>query len=132
MAIGCFTLGMSFEDVVYHCKAETSHQFSVELLMMVSHTVAQAMEIVKQMPCLFISQFYYRVLIQRNTAPDTVIVGWQKVLQKLIVGSKPLHLHIVMCSKITYTIGYRYYYKVVLHYVITTLIKHKATLTCKA
>ena len=58
MAIGCFTLGMSFEDVVYHCKAETSHQFSVELQMMVSHTVAQAMEIVKQMLCLFISQFY--------------------------------------------------------------------------
>ena len=61
------------------------------------HAFTQTMEVIQYMACLLVSQLNDRVLVQRDTATDTVVVRRQQVLQKLIIGSKPLHLQVGMC-----------------------------------
>ena len=78
MRICGFPLGMSLEDVVHHCQAETAHQFTMEQKVTVVHAVTQPMEVIKQMSCLFIRQFDDGVLVQRDTATDAVVVRWQQ------------------------------------------------------
>ncbi len=65
MRIGGFTLGMGLEDVVHHRETQTAHEFVVEHQLTLHHTVAQTVEVNKQMSCLFVCQFDDGVLIQR-------------------------------------------------------------------
>ncbi len=74
MRVCGFSLGMGLEDVVHHRQAETTHQFTMELMMAVVHAVTKTMEVIKQMSCLFICQFDNGVLVQRDTATDAVVV----------------------------------------------------------
>ncbi len=74
MRVCRFSLGMGLEDVVHHCQAEAAHQFAVELQVAVFHPVAQPMEVIQQMFGLLIRQFDDRVLVQRYTATDAVVV----------------------------------------------------------
>ena len=64
MRVGGFALGMRLEDVVHHRQTEAAHQFAIELQVAVVHAVAQAVEVIQQMPCLLIRQFDDRIVVQ--------------------------------------------------------------------
>ena len=128
MGICSITLGMGLEDVVHHRQTEAAHQFLVELQMAVVLAVTKTMEVNKQMSCLFVCQFDDGVLIQRDTATDTVVVRRQQVLQELVVGGEPLHLHILMCREVADTGRHRYHHQVVLRDVVAMLVEHKTAL----
>ena len=86
------------------------------------------MEIVKQVSCLLICELDNRILIQRDAPPDAVVVGWQQILQKLIVGSKPFHLHVGMGSQVLHPVGHGNHHQVVPCDVITMFVEHKTPL----
>ena len=69
-----------------------------------------------------------RILIQRDAAPNAVIVRRQQVLQKLIVGGEPLHPHVAMGGKVAHAVRHGNHQQVVLHDVIAVLVEHKAAL----
>ena len=119
---------MSLKDVVHHRQAKTAHQFTMELQMALTHPVAQTMEVIKQMPCLLVGEFDDRVLIQRDAAPNAVVIRWQQVLQELIIGSKPLHLHVGMGGQILHPVGHGNHHQIVLRDMIAMLIEHKTPL----
>ena len=74
MRIGGFTLGMGLEDVIYQCKTEASHEFIIELQIIIAHSSLKSAEVFKDMRCLFFRQRNNRVLIEGDTATDAVIV----------------------------------------------------------
>ena len=98
MRVGSFPLGMGLENVVHHRQAEAVHQLLMELHVTVVHAVTHTMEVIQQMPNLFVGEFDDGILVQRDTASDAVVVRWQQVLQMLVVGSKPLHLQESACA----------------------------------
>ena len=100
--------------------------------MAVTHAVTQPVEVVEQMAGLLIRQFDDGVLVQRDATPDAIVVRWQQILQELIVGRKPLHLHIAVCRNVFYPIRIRYHYQVVLRNVVTMFIEHKTALASRA
>ena len=61
------------------------------------------MEVGKQMAGLFVCELDDWILVQRDAATDAVVVRWQQVLQELIVGGKPLHLHISVSREVADT-----------------------------
>ena len=131
MGIGGITLGMSLEDVVHHRQTETAHEFPIELQVAVFKAVAKAMEVIQEMPGLFICQLDDGILVQRDAAPDTIVVRWQQILQELIIGSKPFHLHVGMCSKVLHLVGHGYHHQIVFHNVIAMLVEHKTPFPCR-
>ena len=55
---------MCIEYVVHHCETEASHQFAVELVVLVIHSVTQTVEVVEQVLCLFVGETDDGILIQ--------------------------------------------------------------------
>ena len=86
------------------------------------------MEIFKDVGCLFVSEPYDGIVVKRYAAPDAVVVGRQLALQELVVGGKPLHLHVRRCSKVFNLVGLGYDYEVVASDVVASLVVHEATL----
>ena len=76
MGVCGITLGVNLKDVVHHCQTKAAHQFPIELHVAATHTVTQTMEIIQQVLRLFVREFDDRVLIQRNTAPDAIVIRW--------------------------------------------------------
>ena len=74
MGVGSISLCMSFEDVVHHGQAETAHQFTIELQMLVAHALTNPVKVAEQMTGLIICEFDDRVLVQRDAAADAVVV----------------------------------------------------------
>ena len=132
MRVGGVALGVSLEYVVHHCEAEAAHEFAIELQMTVLHTVAEAMEITEQLLHLLVCQTDDGVLVERDTASYAVVITWQLVLQKLIIGSKPLHLHIGMSSQTLHPGGCGDDHKIVLDYVVATFVEHETALPSRA
>ena len=73
-----------------------------------------------------------RILVQRDTATDAVVVRRQQVLQELVISSKPFYLQVCMCRQIADTIRHRYHHQVVLHDMVASLVEHKTCLPCQA
>ena len=99
--------------------------------MTVGHAVAKPMEIGKQNAGLFVCESDDRVLIQRDAAADTIVIRWQQVLQELVVGGKPLHLHIGVGRNVTDAGGHGYYHQIVFHDVVASVIEHETAFTCR-
>jgi len=100
--------------------------------MTVLHTVAEAMEITEQLLHLLVCQTDDGVLVERDAASDAVVVAGQLVLQKLIIGSKPFHLHIGMGCQTLHPGGCGDDHEVVLDYVVAAFVEHETTLPCRA
>ena len=128
MRFGRFVLGMRLKNVVHHRQTKTAHQLTMELQMALTHTVAQTMEIIKQVPGLLVGEFDDRILIQRDAASDAVVIRWQQVLQELIVGGKPFHLHVGMGCQILHPVGHGNHHQVVPSDMIAMFVEHKTPL----
>ena len=74
MSVGGITLSMGLEDVVHHGQAETAHQFTIELQMLVAHALTNPVKVTEQMTGLIICEFDDRVLVLRDAAADAVVV----------------------------------------------------------
>jgi hypothetical protein len=123
---------MNLEDVIHHGETEAAHEFAIELQMTVLHTVAEAMEITEQLLHLLVCQTDDGVLVERYAAPDAVVITWQLVLQKLIIGSKPFHLHIGMGCQTLHPGGCGDDHEVVLDYVVAAFVEHETALPSRA
>ncbi len=132
MPVGGFALGMCLKDVIHHRQAQAAHQLVVELLVSVFHAFPQAVKILQQMAGLFIGERDDGILIQRDAAADTVVVSGQQVLQELVVGGKPLDLHLGWCSQVLDSVRHGDDHQVVFHDVITPLVEHKTALARQA
>ena len=120
------------EDVVHHRQAEASHQLAVEQQLAVVHAVAQAVEVGEQNGGLSIGEFDDGVLIERDAAPDAVVVRRQLVLQELVVGGEPLHLHSGGGGQVLCPVGAHHHHEVVLNNMVALLVEHEAALARRA
>ncbi len=93
--------------------------------MAVIHAVTQAVEICQQDGGLFIRQGNDRIVVQRDTAADTVVVRWQQILQELIVGGKPLYLKVRVSRKVLHPVRHRNNHKIIPSDVVTLFVEHK-------
>ena len=100
MLLCSIALSMSLKDVVHHRQTQTAHQLPMEVQMTVAHAVTQAMEVGEDVDSLFVGERDNGIMVQRDAAPDAVVVRRQQALQKLIVGSKPLHLQVSLNTKL--------------------------------
>ena len=100
--------------------------------MAVVEAVAQSMEVLQQDFCLAVIELDDGILVERDASSDAVVIRRQQVLQKLIVGGKPLHLHSRCGREIFRPCGIRHHHKVVFRYVVTFFVEHKTTFTSSA
>ena len=132
MLLCSIALSMSLKDVVHHRQAQTAHQLPMEVQMAVAHAVTQAMEVGEDVDSLFVGERDNGIMVQRDAAPDAVVVRRQQALQELIVGSKPLHLQVSMGAQVLHPVWHGDYHEVVLHDVVAPLVEHEAPLPRRA
>ena len=100
--------------------------------MAVAEAITETVEVGKQDSSLLVGEFDDRVLVERDASTNTVVIRRQQVLQKLIVGCKPLHLHPWSGREVLGTAGIGHHHKVVFRYVVTFFVEHKTTFTSSA
>ena len=132
VATGGFASGVSLEDVINQREAEAAHQFAMEGHAAVVHPVAQPVEVCQDVPGLTVGEPYDRVPVERDAAPDAVVVGGQEVLQEPVVGGKPLHPHVVAGRKIADAVGRGNHHQVVPHDMVAVAVEHQAPFARRA
>ena len=128
MHVGGVALGVRLKDVVHHRQAEAPHQLAVERQMAVVHAVAQTVEVSQDDVGLLVSEMDDGVVVERDAAPDAVVVRRQEVLEEFVVGGEPLHLQVCMCGQVLHAGGCRYHHKVVFHDMVTPVVEHETAL----
>ena len=132
MDVGGITLCMRLEDVIHHRQAETSHQFVIEQQMTVAHAVAETVEVGEHDSCLLISEFDDGILVEGDASSDAVVIRRQQVLQKLIVGCKPLHLQIRMGGEVICAGRIWHHHQIVFFNLVAFRVKYKAAFAFRA
>lgn len=93
VGVGGLALRVRLEDVVYHRQAEAAHQLTVEQQVAVVHAVTEAVEVCEENVRLPVGELDDRVVIERDAAPDAVVVRRQQSAEVFVVGGEPLDLH---------------------------------------
>ena len=94
--------------------------------MAVAHAVAETVEVGEHDSCLLISEFDDGILVEGDASSDAVVIRRQQVLQKLIVGCKPLHLQIRMGGEVICAGRIWHHHQIVFFNLVAFCVKHKA------
>ena len=128
VGVGGLAPCVKLEDVVHHREAEASHQLAVERQVAVVHAVAQTVEVGQDDGGLLVGEVDDGVVVERDAAPDAIVVRWQEALQELVVGGEPLHPQVWMCGQVLHAGGRRYHHEVVFHDMVAPVVEHEAAL----
>ena len=132
VGVGGLAPCVKLEDVVYHCQAEAPHHLTVEEQVAVVEAVAQAVEVLQQDFRLTVIGLDDGVLVERDAAPDTVVVRRQQSAEVFVVGGEPLNLHSRCCGEVLRPAWVRHHHQVVFYDVVAFLVEHETPLPCCA
>ena len=93
VGVGGLALRVRLEDVVHHRQAEAAHQLTVEQQVAVVHAVTETVEVCEENVRLPVGELDDRVVVERDAAPDAVVVRRQQSAEVFVVGGEPLDLH---------------------------------------
>lgn len=132
VGVGGLALRVRLEDVVHHRQAEAAHQLTVEQQVAVVHAVTETVEVCEENVRLPVGELDDRVVVERDAAPDAVVVRRQQSAEVLVVGGEPLDLHPRCRREVLRPRGVRHHHQVVFHDVVTFLVEHETSLPRRA
>ena len=100
--------------------------------MAVAEAIAETVEVGKDDGGLLVGEFDDRVLVERDASSDAVVIRRQQVLQKLIVGCKPLHLQIRMGGEVICAGRIWHHHQIVFFNLVAFRVKYKAAFAFRA
>lgn len=125
VGVGGLALRVRLEDVVYHRQAEAAHQLTVEQQVAVVHAVTETVEVCEENVRLPVGELDDRVVVERDAAPDAVVVRRQQSAEVFVVGGEPLDLHPLCRREVLRPCGVRHHHQVVFPDVVAFLVEHE-------